>query len=323
MIRAARTLVAIACVLAGVSAHAEPAYPSKPIQMIVAYPPGGGTDILARLIAAELARELGQPVVVNNRPGASGNIGTEAAARATPDGYTLLMATANVTINPAVDPKTRYRPTRDFVPVTLLSDSPFVLIATPAMPAGSLKELFNYSQTNTGKLNYASTGNGSPQHVAGELLKRTAGIDWLHVPYQGGAPALADVAAGRVQVMFSNALPAFSYIKSARVKAIAVTTRERLPALPDVPTMAEQGQTDFVIGFWSGVLAPKGTPAPIVTKLNDALIRIINMPSVRETLAQQGSIVAPLPSEQFGEYIKEDAARWENMVKTSGVTAAN
>lgn len=289
--------------------------------MIVAYPPSGGTDILARLIAAELGKAIGQTVLVINRGGASGAIGTEVAARAAPDGYTLLMATANVTISPAVDPKTKVNPTRDFVPVTLLSESPFALVASSTLPVKSLKELVAYGHAHPGKISYASTGNGSPQQLAMELLKKNAGLDWVHVPYQGGGPALKDLMAGQVQVMFSNVLPLLPFLKSEKLYALGVTTTDPLPALPQVPTLIEQGQPNFVVSFWTGVLAPTGTPAPVVARLNEALMAIMQKPAIRERLTREGSIVKPLPLAEFGAYIAEDAIRWKRIAETTGVRA--
>lgn len=302
-------------------AQGDAAYPSKPIQMIVAYPPGGGTDILARVVGAELTRELGQPVLIVNRGGASGAIGTEAAARAAPDGYTLLLATANVTITPAVDARTRINPTRDFVPVTLLSDSPFVLVASSDFAPTTLGELLAWSKAHPGTVNYASTGIGSPQHLAAELLKKQAGLDWTHVPYQGGGPAMSDLMAGQVQVMFSNVLPVLPHIKSGKVRALAVTTQEPLPALANVPTMGQQGQQGFVVSFWSGVLAPAGTPPAIVARLNDALMKIMEQPAVRSRLEREGSIITPLPSARFATFLAEDASHWRQIAQTTGVHA--
>jgi len=317
----ATALAALSTVGQPVQAQDEATYPTKPIQMIVAYPPGGGTDILARVVGAELSKTLGQPIVVVNRGGASGAIGTESAARAAPDGYTLLMATANVTISPAVDAKTRVNPTKDFVPVTLLSESPFVLVASSTLEARSFAELLAYSKTHPSAVNYASTGIGSPQQLVTELLKKKVGLDWTHVPYQGGGPAMADLMAGQVQVMFSNVLPVLPYIKNGRVRALAVTTQEPLPALSNVPTMIQAGQPGFVVSFWSGVLAPAGTSPAIVAKLNGALMNIMQLPAVRDRLAREGSIVTPLPSAKFAEYLADDAARWQQIAQTTGVRA--
>lgn len=306
---------------APVSAQGDAPYPSKPIQMIVAYPPGGGTDILARVVGAELSRELGTPVVIMNRAGASGAIGTEAAARAAPDGYTLLLATANVTIAPAVDARTRVNPTRDFVPVTLLSDSPFVLVASSAFAPKTLGELVVWSKARPGTVNYASTGVGSPQQLAAELLKKQAGLDWTHVPYQGGGPAISDLMSGQVQIMFSNVLPVLSFIKSGKVRALAVTTKQPLPVLAKVPTMNQQIQEGFVMSFWSGVMAPAGTPPAIVAKLNDALMKIMQQSTVRSRLEQEGSIVTPLPTTRFATFLTEDVNRWRQVAQITGVYA--
>jgi tripartite-type tricarboxylate transporter receptor subunit TctC len=299
----------------------EPArYPTRPIQMIVAYPQGGGTDILARIVAAELAKSLGQTVVVINKPGASGAIGTEAAARAAPDGYTLLMATANVTVNPAVDASTRVS-AKDFAPVTLLAESPFVLVASPELPVSSLEDLVGYTRAHPGKVNYASTGTGSPQQLVAELLKKSARLDWTHVPYQGGSPALTALLSDQVQVMFSNVLPVQPYLQAGKLRALGTTTRERLPAAGSVPTLIEQGQRDFVVSFWTGVLVPAGAPAAIVNKLNDALMSIMQQPAIRERLAREGSLVTPLPSTKFATYIDTDAQRWRQFAAAAGVRA--
>jgi tripartite-type tricarboxylate transporter receptor subunit TctC len=320
-----RLLAACLAALGLVSApsHAQPdaPWPTRPVQMIVAYPPAGGTDILARLVAAELGRAIGQPVVVINRSGASGAIGTEAAARAAPDGYTLLMATANVTINPAVDPKTRVNPTRDFVPVTLLSESPFALVVPSALPVKSLADMVAYSRAHPGRISYASTGIGSPQQLAAELLKKTSELDWVHVPYQGGGPALNDMIGGNVQVMFSNVLPVLPHLQANKLRALGVTTTQRLPALANIPTLVEQGHGDMVFSFWSGVLAPAGTPPAIVARLNDALMKIMREPAIIERLNREGSIVKPLPSAEFSAYIAEDAIRWKRIATITGVRA--
>ena len=316
----ARLALSASIALAAASAPAATdVYPSRPIQMIVAYPPGGGTDILARLVAVELGKGLGQPVVVVNKGGASGAIGTEMAARAAPDGYTLLLATANVTLNPVVEPKTRIDAQRDLVPVTLLSESPFVLVATPSLPVKSLADLVKHTRANPGTVNFASTGNGSPQQLAGEWLKKVAGLDWLHVPYQGGAPALNALVGGQVQVMFSNVLPVLPYIKTDRLRALGVATHERLPAVAAVPTMNEQGQDGFVVSFWSGVMAPVGTPQTVVDKLNAALMKVMQDSALRKRLVEEGSIVTPLPSVQFAKYIADDAERWQRMMKVADV----
>lgn len=280
-------------VCASGAAQASSDYPTQPIRMVVAYPPGGGTDTLARMVGNELAKELGQPIVVMNRGGASGSIGTQAVARAQPDGYTVLMATSNVTITPAIDPDASFA-VEDFIPVTLMTESPFALVASPAIGVNTVAELIEHTSKNPGSINYASTGVGSPQHLTTESFKLRDKMDWLHVPYQGGGPALAALIEGQVQVMFSNALPVVPYLEGGRLVALAQTTKERLPVLPDVPTMEEAGIKDFVVSFWSGVLAPKGTPEAIVKRLNDALLKVMDQPEIKEKLISQGTIVNPL-----------------------------
>ncbi|MVW73153.1 tripartite tricarboxylate transporter substrate binding protein [Bordetella sp. 15P40C-2] len=295
-----------------ITAQASNDYPNKPIRMIVAYPPGGGTDALARLVGAELSKSLGQSVIVVNRAGASGAIGTQAAARAEPDGYTLLMATSNVTITPAIDATSLFQ-VSDFQPVTLLTESPFALVASKTLPVKSVSELIAYTKQHPKSINYASTGVGSPQHLTTESFKQREGLDWLHVPYQGGGPALTALVEGQVQVMFSNALPVVPFVESGRLVALAQTTKERLPVLPNVPTMEEAGVKDFVVAFWSGVLAPKGTPDAVINKLNTALLEVIRTPAVRDKLVSQGTIVNPVSGEAFAEYIKQDAAYWKKI----------
>jgi tripartite-type tricarboxylate transporter receptor subunit TctC len=299
---------------------AEQPYPSKPIQLVVAYPAGGGTDILARVISTELAKMLDQPIVVLNRPGASGAIGTTAVARAKPDGYTLLLDTGNVTLRPAVDPTTGFS-SKDFVPVALVTESALALVVPQSLPVASLSELLDYSRSHPGTINYASTGHGSPQNVMGELLKKRAGVDWQQVTYQGGAPALLDLNAGRVHVMFSNPVPLMPYLKGKKLHALAVTSKDRLPGLDNVPTMSEQGQNDFVVSFWNGFLAPAGTPAPVVKKLSDAIMKVMQLPQVRNILTQQGSILAPLDESLFKDYVQKDEERWRNIVAFVGQSA--
>lgn len=293
---------------------AQDAYPTRPVQLVVAYPAGGGTDTLARLVAQEAAKELGQPVVIVNRPGASGLIGTNAVARAQPDGYTLLLDTGNATLRPAIEPGTPFKP-RDFQPVALLTESPVALAVHADLPAQSVAELLAYSRAHPGQINYASTGQGSPQHLVSELLARQARLQWVQVPYQGGAPALQDLNAGRVQVMFSNPVPLMPYVATQRLRVLAVTARERLPALPAIPTMGEAGVGEFVIGFWNGVLAPAGTPPAIVRRLGDAFLKAMTLSTVRDALVKQGSVLVPLAAEPFARYMADDSTRWEKVAR--------
>lgn len=319
-------IAAVFCSLALAStstlAQAERDYPDKPIRMIVAYPPGGGTDSLARLVGAELGKELGQSVVVVNRGGASGAIGTQAAARADPDGYTVLMATSNVTITPAIDAKSIFA-VSDFEPVALLTESPFALVASPSLNVKTVPELIEHTRNSAKSVNYASTGVGSPQHLTTESFINRFALDWLHVPYQGGGPALSALVEGQVQVMFSNALPVVPFLESGRLVALAQTTKERLPVLPDVPTMEEAGVKDFVVSFWSGVLAPKGTPEAIVRKLERALLKVMGTPAMRDKLISQGTIVNPQGAAAFAEYLEKDSAYWKGVAKASNIQVGN
>jgi tripartite-type tricarboxylate transporter receptor subunit TctC len=308
--RAALRMAAAALVApAAFGLRAQSDYPNKPIQLVVAYPAGGGTDTLARLVAEGLGKELGQSVIVVNRPGASGLIGTGQVARAAADGYTLLLDTGNSTLRPAIEPGTPFKPA-DFTPVCLLTESPVALAVNSGLPVNSLAELVAYSRKHPGQVNYASTGPGSPQNLVSELLKVKANLDWVEVPYQGGAPALADLVAGRVQVMFSNPVPLMPYVNTKRLKVLAVTSSARLPALEQVPTMAEAGQPDFVIGFWNGVLAPAGAPAHVVDKLAAALLKVMAQAKVREALVRQGSLLTPLGPKEFSPYMARDTDRW-------------
>lgn len=315
-------ICSLALVFTMAHAHAESTYPERPIRMIVAYPPGGGTDSLARLVGAELGKKLGQSVVIINRGGASGAIGTQAAARAEPDGYTILMGTSNVTITPAIDGQSLFA-VSDFEPITLLTESPFVLVTSPTLNIKTVSGLIEYSKRNRKSINYASTGVGSPHHLTTESFKKRFDMDWLHVPYQGGGPALSASVEGQVQVLFSNALPVVPFVNSGRLVALAQTTKERLPVLPGVPTMEEAGMQDFVVSFWSGVLAPKGTPVPIIQKLENALLKVMSMPAIRDKLISQGTIVSPQGATNFTEYLKKDAAYWKGVADASDIKVRN
>jgi tripartite-type tricarboxylate transporter receptor subunit TctC len=301
-----------------VSVSAQP-YPTKPIRLVVPFPAGGTTDVLARAAAQKLTETLGQAVIVDNRPGAGGNIGAELVAKSPPDGYTLLMGTVGThAINPSLYPKMPYDHVRDFVPVILVAGVPNVLVINPALPVNSMQELIAYAKANPGKLNFASSGNGTSIHLSGELFKTMAGVQITHVPYKGSAPALQDLVGGQVQLMFDNLPSALALIKGGRLKALAVTSKERAPALPDVPTMAESGLPGFEASSWFGLLAPAGTPQPVVAKLNAEIAKWLASPEAKEKLLAQGANAAGGTPEDFARHIAAETAKWQKVVKESG-----
>lgn len=297
-------------------------YPSRPIRMVVPFPPGGATDILARVVGKRLTDAWSQNVIIDNRPGAGGTLGANLAAKAGPDGYTLIMGTnASHAIAPSLYTGLQYDPLKDFAPITLAAIVPQVVVVHPSLPVKNIKELIAYAKDKPGALNFASAGQGTPGHLGMELFKMMTGTSMIHVPYQGGAPGLAAVAAGQVQFMADNMNSALPFIQSGRVRAIGVTSIKRSGALPDMPTIAEQGVSGFDSGSWFGMFAPAGTPPAIVTKLHAETVKILQSPDVKQTLAQQGAEVGANTPAQFTELIKSDIARWAKVVQAAGVKA--
>jgi tripartite-type tricarboxylate transporter receptor subunit TctC len=293
-------------------------YPTKPIRLVVPFPAGGTTDILARAAAQKLTESLGQTVVVDNRPGAGGNIGAELVAKSAPDGYTLLMGTVGThAINPSLYAKMPYDHVRDFAPVILVAGVPNVLVVNPSLPVNSVQELIAYAKANPGKLNFASSGNGTSIHLSGELFKSMTGLQITHIPYKGSAPALQDLAGGQVQLMFDNLPSSLALIKAGRLKALAVTSLERAPALPDVPTINESGLPGFEASSWFGLLAPAGTPQPIIAKLNAEVAKWLASPEAREKLLAQGANAAGGTPEDFVKHIAAETTKWQKVVKDS------
>jgi len=313
------TLVPILfCAIAPAGAHAQ-AYPVKPVRIIVPYPPGGATDIFARLLGAKLAEPLGQQVVIEQRPGAGGVIGAEAAAKSPPDGYTLWVGQAsNLAINQHLMGKLPYDPVRDFVPITLIAAAPNLLVVHPSLPVHRVKDLVALAKARPGAINYASAGNGSPGHLAAEYFKTLAGIDMVHIPYKGAAPALTDVIAGHASLYFTSPLSAKPHVQSGRLRQIAVTSARRFPPLPEVPTMAESGFADIDISSWWGLLAPAGVPRDIIARLHADTVRVLNGVELKDRLASQGAIVATDSPEQFAAHIRSEIANWGRIVKASG-----
>jgi tripartite-type tricarboxylate transporter receptor subunit TctC len=307
------------------AAHAADAttdYPTRPIRLIVGFAPGGGTDTTARAIAQKLGAELGQQVVVDNRPGAAGNIATELVARATPDGYTLLMGTiAALAINPTLYDKLPFDPVRDFAPISQAVNSTNILVVHPTVPAKTLQELIALARAKPGQLNYGSSGVGGAGHLAGELFNTMAKVNLVHVPYKGGGPVMVDLLAGQVQVVFATAATAIPHVKAGRIRALAVTTIKRAGMVPDIPTVAEQGLPGYDANNWYGMLAPARTPRAIVTKLNTLVVKTLGMPDIREYLFNQGLDPAPTTPEAFAAYIRAEIAKWSKVVSAAGAKA--
>jgi tripartite-type tricarboxylate transporter receptor subunit TctC len=304
------------------SVLAQGAYPSRNIKMIVPYPPGGTTDLLGRLIAEQIKTGLNAIVVVENKPGAASTLGAEQVARSEPDGYTLLMATSTtLAINKSLYKKLPYDPVKDFAPVALVAGVPFALIINPAIPAKTLAEFIAYAKSNPG-LAYGSAGNGSPQHLAAEMLRSAAGIDIRHVPYRGSVPAMLDVIAGHIPFMIVDLQPALQQIKEGKVRVLGVTTPKRVAAAPDIPTIAEGGLAGYELVAWQGVVAPAGTPRPVVDALAAQIKKLLDNPSTRERFTSIA--IEPLPEstpDSFGDYIKSEVDRWAEIVKKSGAEA--
>jgi tripartite-type tricarboxylate transporter receptor subunit TctC len=293
-------------------------YPAKAIKIVVGFPPGGATDLAARLVANKLQAAWGQPVVIENKPGGGSNIGTEQVVRAPADGYTLLLGTIANATNMSIYKNLSYNTLRDLAPISLIQRAPSILVVTPSLPARNLNELIALAKSRPGQLSFASSGAGGSPHLAGELLKMRAGIDIIHVPYKGAAPALQDTIAGVVSMGFKTALSCIPHIQSGRLRAIAVASRQRLPQVPNVPTMAEAGMPDFEVSSWNGLMAPAATPADIVNKLSAEVARIMAMPDVRETFSAQATEAVSSTPEEFRKYVASEIDRWGKVVQASG-----
>ena len=299
--------------------HAQ-TFPTRPIRLIVPFPPGGGNDILARTVGQRLTEVVNQPIVVDNRAGAGGVIGATAAAQAAPDGYTLFLGSVgNLAQNPALKPNLAYHPLKDFAAVGLLATSSFILLSNLAVPAKSVQELIALAKAQPGKLDYGSAGAGSSLHFAMEIFKSAAGIDLLHVPYKGANPIFADLIAGRVHLVFITMPPALPHVKSGKLRALGVSTLKRAAAAPDVPTIAESGLRGFDVSNWQGITAPLKTPRPIVTQLNQALLATLKLPGMPEALAAQGLEAAGSTPEDFSKLIRSELDRYTRVVKTAGI----
>src|SRR5688572_21563469 len=312
-----RRLVAFAT-LAVVSVFAQAQYPTKPVRIVVPWPPGGAVDTIGRLIAQHISEPLGQPVVVDNKPGAAGAIGSEQVAKAEPDGYTLLMgSTTVISVNPALQ-QLPYKPT-DFSPITMVAFVPHVLVINAEVPANNLKEFVAWVKANQGKVSYASAGPGTPHHIAGEMFKSLAGVDMLQVPYKGTGPALIDLLANRVQFMSVEAVAALPHVKSGRLKALGVATPQRHPLAPEIPTVAEAGIPGFEVTSWYGVVAPNGVPRQAATLLATTISKAMETPAFREKLSNLGAIPVGGTPEQFGEILQRENAKWAKAIKDANI----
>jgi len=296
-------------------------YPNKPVRLVVPFPAGGGTDIIARTLAERLAAELGQTVIVDNRPGAGTVIGTDNVAKSPADGYSLLMATFAHAVNPALQSKLPYSTTQSFAPVALVGRSPNVLVVNPGKPYKSVAEVLAYARANPGKLSYGSFGNGTSAHLAGELFKSLANVDMVHVPYKGSSPALTDLLGGQIDLMFTTVASVAQYIKSERLRALAVTSASRSAAYPNLPTIAEAGVPGYAAESWYGIYVPAGTPAPVIARLNQAVHAAVKSESFKSRIEEEGLMVASGPPEELSKYVQAEEARWKRVVTEARIKA--
>ena len=312
-----RLLACVALVGCTLGAQAQP-YPAKPIKVIIGFPPGSGGETQVRLVGQKLTEAWGQPIIVDSRPGASGNIAAELLVKSPADGYTLMYFPAALAINPSLFPRVPYDLARDFTPVALLGVFPLVLVVNPAVPAKSAAELIALAKAKPGSINFASIGNASPPHLAGELFNQIAGVTLVHVPYKGSAPAQTDLIGGQVQVMFDTAVSAIPHVKSGRTRALAVTTKNRSRLLPDLPSLEESGLRGYDLYGWGGIVGPAGMPAEIGLKLNAEITKALRQPDVAEKLATLGSEPGGMTSQDFGRFIQDEAAKWKKLVVSTG-----
>jgi len=314
-------LCALCVELSPGEARAQP-YPSKPIRFVVPYPAGGPLDTVARLLGQKVGESTKQPVVVDNKPGAGGNIGADAVAKSPPDGYTILMgAVATHAINPTLYASIPYDAAKDFIAVTQVASTPNVLVVNPAVPANNVREFIAYAKANPGKLNFGSGSTGSAGHLAGELFKTMAGVEMTHVPYKGAAPAMNDLMGGQIQLMFDNLASSLGQVKAGRIKALAVTTAKRTPLAPDLPTIAESGLAGFDISTWFGIFVPAGTPRDVVAKLHTEFAAALAMPDVRERMLALGAEPVGSSPGEFAAYIRAEADKYARVIKASGAKA--
>jgi tripartite-type tricarboxylate transporter receptor subunit TctC len=315
-----RSLFVVLCLAAGSGAWAQ-GYPSKPVHIIVPYGVGGPADIYARFLGSKLQEALGQPFVIEDRPGAGSIVGTDAVAKAPPDGYTLLMMSNTHTVNETLIPKKPFDLMKDLAPITGVNYSDLLMVIHPSVPANNLKEFIAYAKANPGKLNYASSGNGTPYHMAGELFKAMAGVDLVHIPHKGSDQARAAILGGQVQMMFDAVPTMAANAKAGKVKALATSGSKRSPVTPEIPTLAEAGLPGYESGIWLGMMAPAGTPRPVLEQLNAAVNKIVNADDVKTAWAKQGAYPMGMSIEQFDKFLRDEIIKWAKVVKVSGAKA--
>jgi len=310
--------VALACALAAVAAPAQQ-YPTKPVRWIVPFPPGGGTDVISRAIAQKLTEAWGQQVIADNRPGSGGTIGLAAATKSPADGYTVVLGQlANVAIAPALYTRLPYDPVKELQPVTLVLSAPLILVAHPSLPAKNTRELLALARAKPDAITFGSPGNGTTGHLAAEVIKSTTGVKMTHVPYKGASPAITGLLGGEIAIYVSSIPPALPFMKAGRLKALGVTSAKRTATLPDVPTIAESGLPGYEVTNWYGVMVPAGVPKDILARLHTEIVRILQLPDVRQRFAGEGGDVAPNTPEQFAAFIRSEIAKWGKAVKDSG-----
>jgi tripartite-type tricarboxylate transporter receptor subunit TctC len=302
---------------------AQATYPDKPIKLVVPYPPGGSTDPVARILATDMQPRLGQPIVVDNRPGAAGSIGTEAVARAAPDGYTILLHTSVISTDPTLKKNAAYDVKRDLAPITLAVTGPYLVVVNPSLPVKNIAELIAYAKANPGKLFYGSAGQGSSGHLIGELFKAAAGIDMTHVPYKGGGPSITGLMGNEVQVLFDTIGGSRSLAESGKLRAIAVTSPARSPVMPSVPTVSESGLKDFEAVYWIGIFAPAKTPQPVIDKLYREIKTSLDDPAIKAKLQEQGNVTQALPPADFAKVLDADIQRYRKVIESAKIELTN
>ena len=314
-------LIAATTLWAGVALAQSGSYPNKPIKFIVPYPPGGGTDVIARIVQEPLSSNLGQQVIIENRGGAGGSIGSEAAARSAADGYTVLFTLSSHTINPASYPKLTFNTEKDFLPVVTIASLPQILVANPDFPAKNVKDVIDMAKAKPGTVAYASVGNGSPGHLAGAMMAGGANVKMTHIPYRGGGPAVTDVMGGQVPLLWVSIPAAANFVKAGKLKALAVSTTKRSAVFPDVPTMIESGFKDFEVDSWYAMFVPANTPKAAVDRLNAAANKVLASPEVKEKLLNQGAEAVGGSPEALGRVVKAELVKWDKVVKENGIKA--